>query len=164
MHAKGSRPEPQAQNFRAAAAGLPGDEPIHVLLVEDDAEAATVVRFSLHHGEQETFELEWSHNLTEAMQRVGQPGIDVVLLDLGLPEMSGYRCQRALEAASNYQVPMVILTGDDDGLSRDLVFSSCASAYLVKDETSPLQLRQELYRAVHEHRCAARAVRPARPT
>lgn len=113
-----------------------------------------LVRMSLTKSEQEDFQLEWSPNLTQAMKRVGQPGIDVVLLDLGLPEMTGYRSQRALEASTAYHVPMVILTGDDAELSRDLTMGNSVSAYLVKDQTSPSQIRQALYRAVHEHRCA----------
>ncbi|MCX6597153.1 MAG: response regulator [Acidobacteria bacterium] len=156
MRQHGFPPEPLASLIHdrhddpdSATAG-----PIHVLLVEDDAEAAMLVRMSLTKSEQEGFQLEWSPNLTQAMKRVGHPGIDVVLLDLGLPEMTGYRSQRALEASTAYRVPMVILTGDDAELSRDLTMGNSVSAYLVKDQTSPSQIRQALYRAVHEHRCA----------
>jgi CheY-like chemotaxis protein len=49
------------------------------------------------------------------------------MLDLGLPELNGYRSFRAIDAATNCKVPVVILTADDRSVSRDLTVGFGAS-------------------------------------
>jgi DNA-binding response OmpR family regulator len=128
------------------------DWPIHVLLVEDDAEAAWLVQTCLKGTAGEQFRVEWSQTLLEAMTRLAQPGIEVVLLDLGLPELNGYKSFRAIEAAGDSKVPVVILTSDDRSVSRDLTLGFGASDYLMKNRISPDQLRQSLVNAIRQGR------------
>jgi CheY-like chemotaxis protein len=82
-------------------------------LVEDNPEAAWLVQSSLEDHEGETFRVEWTSNLLEAMTRLASPGVEVILLDLGMPELDGYRSFRAIETATRGKVPIVILTADD---------------------------------------------------
>jgi len=93
---------------------------IHVLLVEDDAEAAELTQVHLAEDGNDEFRVEWTLNLVDAMTRLARPGIDVVILDLGLPELSGYKSYRVIESASQYKVPVVIFTSDERGVSKDL--------------------------------------------
>jgi DNA-binding response OmpR family regulator len=129
------------------------DWPVQVLLVEDNAEAAWLVQSSLEDAEGQQFRVEWSQTLLQGMTRLAQPGIEVVLLDLGLPELNGYRSFRAIEAAADSKIPVVILTSDDRSVSRDLTMGFGASDYLMKDRISPAQLR----------RCLLDAIRRGRP-
>lgn len=124
------------------------DWPIQVLLVEDNAEAAWLVQSSLEGPEGEQFRVEWTLNLLEAMTRLALPGVEVILLDLGLPELNGYRSFRAIEAATHGKVPIVILTSDDRDISKDLTVGCGASDYLIKDKTSSVQLRAALLSAI----------------
>jgi DNA-binding response OmpR family regulator len=126
------------------------DWPIQVLLVEDNTEAAWLVQMCLEGNEVEQFRVEWSQNLQQAMTRLAQPGIEVVLLDLGLPELNGYRSFRAIDAAAGGKVPVVILTSDDRGVSKHLTVG--ASDYLIKEKISPVQLRQSLLDAIRKGR------------
>jgi DNA-binding response OmpR family regulator len=128
------------------------DWPIQVLLVEDNADAAWLVQFCLT-GEGEQFRIEWASDLLQAMTRLAQPGIEVVLLDLGLPELGGYKSFRAIDAAVAGRIPVVILTSDDSRDSRDLTLGFGASDYLVKDSISPARLRAALVKAVRKGRC-----------
>lgn len=128
------------------------DWPIQVLLVEDNTEAAWLVQVCLTAKGSEQFRVEWSQNLEDAMTRLAQPGIDVVLLDLGLPELNGYRSFRAIDAATGGKLPVVILTSDDRGVSKDLTVGFGASDYLIKDKISPVQLRQSLLEAIRRGR------------
>jgi CheY-like chemotaxis protein len=128
--------------------------PIKVLLVEDDPEAAELVRIYLAHGqglgETESFEIERTSNLLDAMQRLSTKGIDVVLLDLGLPELSGYKSHLAIARAADSGTPVVIFTADESAASRAFTIDLGAAAYLVKDKTPPAQLRSALRNAVRK--------------
>src|SRR5271165_2084452 len=62
-------------------------KPITVLVVEDDEEAAFMAQIWLTQAGDGQFRMEWSASLRQAMARLGRPGIDVVLLDLGMPEL-----------------------------------------------------------------------------
>jgi CheY-like chemotaxis protein len=123
---------------------------VRVLLIEDNEEAAALVQFWLadesDHSDQ--IHVEWAKTVLDAMTRLAQPGIEVVLLDLGLPELSGHRSFRAIESVAGDKIPIVILTADERPLSRDLTLGFGASDYLVKDKISPGQLRQALRNAV----------------
>ena len=131
---------------RVVAAGAP----IQVLLVEDDPQMAELVQVSLFEGTNDRFHVEWVPNLVEALTRLSQPGIDVVLLDLGLPELSGYKSYRVIEAGAGRSLPVVILTADDRHVSKDLTLG--AAGYLLKHQTTPAQLKQALLNAARRHR------------
>ena len=122
--------------------------PIQVLLVEDDAEAAELVQIRLTEDGEQHFRVEWTPNLREAMIRLTEPGIDVVLLDLGMPELSGHNSYRAVSVSAGDNLPIVIFTSDDRSVSRDLTLGFGAAGYLLKDKTSPAILRQALQNAV----------------
>ncbi len=130
------------------------DWPIQVLLVEDNEDAAWLVQFCLT-GEGEQFRIEWASDLLQAMSRLALPGIEVVLLDLGLPELDGYKSFRAIDAAADGRIPVVILTSDDSRDSRDLTLGCGASDYLIKDSISPDRLRAALVKAVQRGRPCA---------
>lgn len=127
-----------------AVPGTAVSAPIRVLLVEDDPEAADLVQFSLLDETSGGFDFEWAPNLVEATIRLSQPGIDVVLLDLGLPELGGYKSYRVVELASGSNIPIVILTADDRTISRELTMGLGASDYLLKHEMSPARLKHSL--------------------
>lgn len=127
-------------------------EPINVLLVEDDPDAAELVKLSLLGSINDPFHVEWSQNLLESMKRLSEPGIDVVLLDLGLPELNGYKSYRVIEFAAGGSVPVVILTSDDRAITRELTLGFGAAGYFIKGEDSADSLRQALRDAVQCYR------------
>ncbi len=118
--------------------------PIQVLLVEDDGETAELLQMGLMDDTDGGFCSEWTHNLTEAMKRLAYPGIDVIVLDLGLPESSGCSSFRAIDAAAKHRLPIVIFTSDDRSVSRNVTLRLGASDYLLKHENSTSQLRRAL--------------------
>jgi DNA-binding response OmpR family regulator len=122
--------------------------PIHVLLIEDNEDSADLVRTRLSTGSGQKFRVEWRRSVLDGMGRLTDPGVDVVLLDLGLPELSGYQSYQAIALAAGSSVPIVILTADDSRFTRDLILQFGAADYLVKHESTPAQLRQALENAV----------------
>jgi CheY-like chemotaxis protein len=137
-----------AEPVVAPRTGAALDKPIHVLLVEDHREAAEQTQIRLTQEGEYRFRVEWTSTLLEAMQRLGKPGIDVVLLDLGMPELTGYKTFRAIEAATEDKLPIVVFTSDESRVSKDLTLEGGAAGYLLKHKSSPAQLRQALGKAV----------------
>ena len=114
------------------------------LHVEDDPETAWLTKIWLTEQEDERFRVEWTQTIEAAMTRLQRPGIDVILLDLGLPELTGYRSLRAVDAAADSKIPIVILTSDDRPVSRDFTLGIGACSFLVKNRVSPAELREAL--------------------
>jgi DNA-binding response OmpR family regulator len=106
--------------------GVEGGENVvvHVLLVEDDAAIASSLTDSLVGAGFQVTHVATGSAALEA--RVG----DVVLLDLGLPDMDGYDVCRRLRAESD--VPIVILTARGEELDRVLGLELGADDYVVK--------------------------------
>jgi len=124
------------------------EDSIRVLVVEDDADSAELVRLNLTGFGESNFIVERCQNLVDAMARLRQPGIDVVLLDLGLPELSGFKSHRAIDYAAGREVPVVIYTADETAASRKLTLGAGAASYLIKDHCSPARLKEALRQAV----------------
>src|SRR5438045_4446746 len=105
-----------------------------VLVVEDDAEIADVLRRTLR---QEGHEVRSAGDGVEALSLAEQFVPDLVILDLGLPRLDGVEVCRRLRAASD--VPILILTARVETGDRVEGLDSGADDYLVK----PFE-RQEL--------------------
>ncbi len=134
--------------FAGEATFLALKSPIQVLLVEDDPEAAQLTTSRIGVSEHGLFQLEWSDNLQSALSRLARPGIDVVLLDLGLHETSGYKTHLAIISVVGQEIPVVILTSDDNLDCRDITASQGAASYLIKHYASAVDIRCALHDAV----------------
>ena len=97
---------------------------VHVLLVEDDAAIASSLADSLIGAGYEV-----QHVATGGEAVTAECG-DVVLLDLGLPDMDGYDVCRAIRAKSD--VPIIVITARGEELDRVLGLELGADDYVVK--------------------------------
>ena len=69
----------------------------------------------------------------EAVRLSERRAPDLVLLDLGLPDMPGLDVARRLKAnPATARVPVVALTGRDDDVQRAALMAAGCAAYLVK--------------------------------
>jgi two-component system response regulator RegX3 len=97
----------------------------HLLLVEDEER----IREPLVEGlEREGFAVTIAATGGAALDRMD--GIDLVLLDLGLPDIDGADVCRRLRARS--EVPIIVLTARGDELDRVLLLELGADDYVVK--------------------------------
>jgi len=120
-------------------------EPIRVLLIEDNPADARLIELMLAEATALSFQFSWVDNLTEGMERIRGGGIDVVLLDLGLPESSGLETLERLREGA--RVPtLVVLSGlTDEGVAVQALRSG-AQDYLVKGQVdSALLIRAIRY-------------------
>jgi DNA-binding response OmpR family regulator len=106
---------------------------VHVLLVEDDPGIATSSRDGLIAA---GFSVDHVSNGAAALTRATQGGIDVIVLDLGLPDMDGQDVAREVRKTS--QVPIVVISARGDEVDRVVALELGADDYLVK----PFGLRE----------------------
>ncbi|MFL5351539.1 ATP-binding protein [Archangium sp.] len=119
--------------------------PLRLLLVEDNPGDARLLQEELKDVSSVRFEVRHVTRMAEALPVVGEPGWDVVLLDLSLPDGHGLsNIERLLQAAP--ALPLVVLTGtDDEQLAMSAVHAG-AQDYLVKGQaTGPLLVRALRY-------------------
>jgi C4-dicarboxylate-specific signal transduction histidine kinase len=137
-------------------------ERIHLLLVEDNPGDARLIGEMLR-GLSE-FELVHVGDLAAALARLAAGGVDVVLLDLGLPDSQGLATVSRL-VAHNPRVPVVVLTGNDDESVSLQVVKHGAQDYLVKGAVDAallvrsLRYARERMRAAEELRASEERLR-----
>ncbi len=98
---------------------------MHILLVEDDDRVAAALRPALHRHGMTTTRLSRGRGVVEHLA-----GVDVVLLDLGLPDVDGVDVCRATRAAGDVPVIVVSARGEVDDRIQGLHCG--ADDYLVK--------------------------------
>jgi DNA-binding response OmpR family regulator len=137
-----------------------------VLLIEDSEDAMLLVRYALREYGQGKYRLEWAKCLSEGLSMMLKGGVDVVLLDLGLPESSGALSYAWVREAAP-DVPVVVLTGDTREETELSVFSSGVEDYLVKDQVSGSLLvstiRDALYKGEVGQERKTRKIQSAQP-
>lgn len=98
-----------------------------VLIAEDEAAIADAVLYALR---SEGLEAEHCLLGREVLPRVRAGGIDVVVLDVGLPDRSGFDVCRELRGFSD--VPVIFLTARNDEIDRVLGLELGADDYMAK--------------------------------
>jgi PAS domain S-box-containing protein len=114
-----------------------------VLLVEDSPGDARLLREMLHEGGFRNAELTHVTRMTEAEKHLSNHPVDIVLLDLGLPDAQGLAVVRRAQAVAS-RVPLVVLTGLDDGSLATEALQEGAQDYLIKGQIDALGLQRAL--------------------
>lgn len=128
--------------------------PLSVLLVAGGADQAVSLQSLLARaasGRSGGFHVEHAGVLSAAMERLGRGGVDVVVLELDLPDSRGMASFERLNTFAP-AVPVVVLSDRaDDALALGTVAGG-AQDFLVRDEVSPASLARTLRHAVERHR------------
>lgn len=103
-------------------------EPLQILLVEDDAKVAHTVAASLRQHGLHAFRC---GSGDDAITRFEDTHVDMVVLDLGLPDIDGMEVLRRLRAKSP-NIPVLILTARDAVKDRIAGLDGGADDYLIK--------------------------------
>lgn len=127
------------------------DTPLTILLMEDDPGDADFLRETLSGEKHFSFDLICEERLSTGLARLAEGGIDVILLDLALPDSQGLASfAKVYGQAPN--VPIVVLTGlDDDELAIESVRGG-AQDYLVKEQVNSSLLLRSLCYAIARKR------------
>lgn len=122
-----------------------GRDGAHVLLVEDSVELAEIIVAVL-----EQMSLGATHTTrgARAIQLIEEQRPDLVLLDLGLPDMVGWQVLEALRSEDGkLQTPVVVITAHSDPTNRLIGKLQEVKAYLVKPFT-PAEVEQAISQAL----------------
>jgi PAS domain S-box-containing protein len=107
--------------------------PIHLLLVEDNSGDVRLLREMLSEREPDKFALADVGRMSAAVIHLANNAVDIVLLDLGLPDAEGLDAVRRARTAAS-RLPLIVLTGSDDELLADQALREGAQDFLVKGQ------------------------------
>jgi signal transduction histidine kinase len=124
---------------------------LQVLLVEDNSGDARLLREMFGKEKAGSFELTHVLHLSEALSLLEKGGIDIVLLDMGLPDGHGLDTVRRARAAAP-EVPLIVLTGLDDEALAARAMKEGAQDYLIKGEIENRALPRALRHSIERHR------------
>jgi CheY-like chemotaxis protein len=87
---------------------------LNIMIVEDDAPLRTIMQLLL---EEQPHRVQFADSGRAALERAAQGDLDVIVIDVGLPDMSGFELARSLRSAGS-TARLVAFTGYDDDRSR----------------------------------------------
>ena len=99
----------------------------HILVVEDDAQIRNFICFTL---EAEAYVCRTAATAEEAMRLLAAEPIDLMLLDLGLPDLDGTEVIRRLRTWS--EMPVIVVSARDQDKEKVAVLDLGADDYLTK--------------------------------
>src|SRR5580658_8587175 len=102
-----------------------------LLLVEDNPGDARLLREMFNEQGAHNIELTHVKCVGEAEQCLADREVDIIVLDLGLPDAEGIGAVRRTHAAAPH-VPLVVLTGLDDEAMATQALQEGAQDYLIK--------------------------------
>lgn len=123
------------------------NKPTNILLVEDNAGDVQLVKFFLKDAAFK-YELFCAETLHEAFEKISNFTIDIVLLDLSLPDSQGFRTLgRFLEKVPH--LPFIVMTGINNEIIGNQAIKAGAQDFLVKGQFEGKLLGRAIRYALH---------------
>ena len=123
------------------------DKRISILLVEDNAGDRRLISEMLAEASNVTFDVKYADRLQAAMEYLGQNRVEVILLDLGLPDSQGLETLKKTYAQVS-ETPIVVLTGLNDEMIGAQAVNEGAQDYLIKGQVDSNLLRRTIRYAI----------------
>ena len=119
------------------------EQSINVLLVEDDKGMEKIIRAWLQSVREMRFSLIWAETLHGALELLSTREVDIILLDLNLPDSSSLdTVTRTCNAAP--ALPIVVLTANDDAATGLNAVKMGAQDYLTKGAVNLQHLKSSI--------------------
>ncbi len=104
--------------------------PKKILVVDDEMDLVETVRFPL---EMEGYQVLISYNGEDALNQARKENPDLILLDLMLPKLDGYKVCRLLKFDERYKhIPILMLTAKIQEKDKVLGMETGANEYITK--------------------------------
>jgi CheY-like chemotaxis protein len=117
---------------------------LRVLVVDDVPDVTEMIALFLKHA---GYDVATADSAPMALQLTNERTFDLIISDIGMPEMNGYELAEALRGHADYQgIPMIAVTGYSEYDDRARALRCGFSAHLTKpiDPTQLLNLMNEL--------------------
>ena len=131
-----------------------------VLLIDNDGDAMSLVQHALDEYGDSRYRLEWAEDLQSGVDQISKGGIDIVLLELGLPDGAGASSYAWVHQIAP-EMPVLVLTGDIHEGTEFAVIANGASDFLVKDQVSGELIVQKIQAALNGRKDHPSNVTPA---
>src|SRR6202140_4078337 len=118
-----------------------------ILLIEDNPGDARFIHEMFNDQGSYNSELTHVHSMSEAEKQLETRAVDLILLDLGLPDAQGLEAVGRAHAAAP-RVPLVVLSGLNDESLATQALQEGAQDYLVKGQISAPGLLRALRYAI----------------
>ena len=116
------------------------DNPIHARLIQNLLDASDL-----------TYDLLTADSLAKGIERLDQGKIDVVLLDLVLPDSAEIATLESVRAAAP-NIPIIVLTSLDDVSLAAKAVEAGAQDYLIKTDVNSMLLARSIHYAIERFR------------
>ena len=127
----------------------------NVLVVDDDRNAVDILNRLLT---KEGFTVQCAHGGREAITLADRHPIDVILLDVMMPDMDGFQvCEALRQNERTREIPIILLTAKDDMETRVVGMRLGVSEFLTKPINKAelfSRLRAQMHQRTIEHRIA----------
>jgi len=101
-----------------------------ILLVDDEPDVVKVVKFRL---EENNYEVLVAVDGQEALEKARKENPDLIILDLMLPKMDGYKVCRMLKFDEKYKhIPIIMFTARGQDLDKKVGYDVGANEYIIK--------------------------------
>jgi len=131
------------------------DKPVSILLIEDNPGDRRLIHEMLAEAGNVAFDVQYADRLQAAMEYLGQNGVEVILLDLGLPDSQGLETLRKVYAQAS-EMPIVVLTGLNDEMVGVQAINEGAQDYLIKGQVDTQLLRRTIRYAIERKQAEER--------
>jgi len=131
------------------------DKCISILLVEDNSGDRRLISEMLAEANNAAFDVKYADRLEAAIDYLGQNEVDVILLDLGLPDSQGLETLRKTYAQVS-ETPIVVLTGLNDEMIGVQAVNEGAQDYLIKGQVDAHLLNRTIRYAIERKQAEER--------
>jgi len=126
---------------------------LQILLIEDNpGDMDLILELLEDSSEFKVASVSW---LSEALERISTDQLDIILLDLGLPDSDGLATLQAVRQKTRH-VPIVVLTGNTDERVAMAAIQEDAQDFLIKGEIDKNQLTRSIKYSIERKRVEER--------
>jgi DNA-binding NarL/FixJ family response regulator len=120
---------------------------LRLLLIEDDKGHALLTQALLSECSEAEFIVDWVTRVAEGIDRIQAGGIDLLLMDLSLPDGQGIPLLRKMRETFP-KLPVIVLTSYDDPDNAQECLAAGALGYLIKGQVEADVLSRTILEAI----------------
>jgi two-component system alkaline phosphatase synthesis response regulator PhoP len=107
-------------------------ERLRILVVDDERDTLDLIDLTLSSA---GYEIHLANNGAESLEKIRQDRFDVILLDIMMPDMTGFDVLRTLNQERNELPPVIFLTAKSLPEDREMGLQLGAKDFLIKPVT-----------------------------